>query len=101
VVLRGDPRALRVRLHGPPERRVEQAMRIQGVDRETAESARRRLDQTHSTYLRELYGADINDPSLYHLAIDSTAVDSEVCVELIVCAARNRDRRNPGAGEGI
>ncbi len=88
VVLRDDPRALRVRLYGPPERRVEQAMRIQGVDRETAERARRRLDQTHSTYLREFYGADIDDPSLYHLTLDSTAIDSEACVELIARAAR-------------
>jgi cytidylate kinase len=74
-------------------------MRIQGVDRETAERARRRLDQTHSTYLREFYGADINDPSLYHLAIDSTAVDREVCVGLIVCAARGRYRGNPAPGK--
>ena len=33
---RDDPTVLRVLLHGPPERRVEQAMRMEGIDRRTA-----------------------------------------------------------------
>ena len=36
VLLRDDPRVLRVLLTGPPERRIEQGMAIEGIDRETA-----------------------------------------------------------------
>ncbi len=36
VLLRDDPRVLRVLLTGPPERRIEQAMRWEGIDRHTA-----------------------------------------------------------------
>jgi len=63
-------------------------MRVQGIDRETAERAMHRLDRTHATYLREFYGADIDDPSLYHLVLDSTALDGEACVDLIARAAQ-------------
>ena len=34
VLLREDPRVLRVLLTGPPERRIEQGMAIQGIDRD-------------------------------------------------------------------
>jgi cytidylate kinase len=89
IVLREDPRALRVRLHGPVQRRVAQAMRLQGVDEATARETIRRLDRTHSAYLKQFYGADIDDPSLYHLVIDSTVIPMEACVELIALATRS------------
>jgi hypothetical protein len=89
VVLRGDPRALRVRLNGPVERRVRQAMLLQSVDEETARATVRRLDRAHATYLKQFYGVDVDDPGLYHLRLDSTAMPLEVCVELIALAARS------------
>jgi cytidylate kinase len=36
---------------------------------------------------------DGEDPSLYHLMLDSTALDIDTCVELIVTAAQARTRR--------
>lgn len=88
VVLREDPRVLRVRLHGPPERRVRQAMAIGGVDEQTASDALPRLDRAQTDYVRQFYGADIHDCGLYHLVIDSTSVELDACVELIAAAAR-------------
>jgi cytidylate kinase len=89
VVLRDDPRVLRVRLDGPPERRVRQAMALGGVDENSAKAALERLDRTHAEYARQFYGADIRDPSLYHLILDSTAIALGACIELIDLAARN------------
>ncbi|HET6869399.1 MAG TPA: cytidylate kinase-like family protein [Solirubrobacteraceae bacterium] len=89
VVLREDPRALRVRLDGPAARRVEQAMRLDAaLDREGAERALRQFDRTHAAYLQQLYGVDIRDSTLYHLALDSTCIDLDACVEIIARAAR-------------
>jgi cytidylate kinase len=87
VVLRRDPRVLRVRLTGSSERRVRQAMEIGGVDERTATDALTRLDRAQSDYVRQFYGADIHDCGLYHLVIDSTTVPLDVCVELIAHAA--------------
>jgi cytidylate kinase len=90
LVLRDDERALHVRLDGPVERRIEQAMRIEGVDRETAERRLHDSDRAREAYVQHFYGADPKDPSLYHLVIDSTALPLECCVEMIAAAARER-----------
>jgi cytidylate kinase len=91
AVLRDEPGVLRVRLDGEPERRIEQAVRL-GVERDTAAQAVRKLDLTHDAYLKEFYGADIRDPALYDLMMDSTVLPLEVCVEIIVTAARALSR---------
>ena len=40
--------------------------------------------------MRRAYGVDGEDPDLYHLILDSTAIGLDACVELIVTAARDR-----------
>jgi cytidylate kinase len=91
VLLREDPRALRVRLDGPPERRIEQAMRLDpSIDREAAERALRQFDRTHAAYLQQFYGVDIHDSTLYHLVLDSTCLEFDDCAEIIAEAARSQ-----------
>jgi cytidylate kinase len=87
IVLREEPRVLRVRLDGPRERRVRQAMELDALDEATARDRLRRQDRAHATYARHFYGLDTHDPSLYHLMLDSTAIPLAVCVELIATAA--------------
>ncbi len=74
IVLREQPRVLRVRLDGPRERRVRQAMELDALDEATARDRLRRQDRAHATYARHFYGLDTHDPSLYHLMLDSTAI---------------------------
>lgn len=90
IVLRDDPRALHVRLDGPRERRLEQAMALNAVDRPTAEQRTRETDRAREAYVRQFYGRDASDPALYHLVIDSTALPLDACVELIAQAAGAR-----------
>jgi len=86
--LRADPRVLRVRLTGPVDRRIEQAMQISDLDRATAGRALHRIDRAHAEYLRQFYDVDIDDPGLYHLVLDATAFPDEFCVEVIALAVR-------------
>jgi cytidylate kinase len=88
IVLREDPRVLRVRLHGPPERRVRQAMRTQGIDEASARRTMEQLDRTHATYVREFYGLDVSDASLYHVVLDSTVIPLDTCVNVLAAVAR-------------
>jgi hypothetical protein len=90
LILRDDPHALHVRLDGPRERRIEQAMRLFGMDRETAERQQRETDRAREAYARHFYGADVRDPSLYHLIVDSTVFGLDATLELLVLAARSR-----------
>ena len=88
LVLRGTPRALHVRLHGPPERRIERAAALEGL---TLEEAARRLadnDRAREAYVHHFYGADPNDLRHYHLAIDTTEIDLDCCVDMIAAAAQ-------------
>jgi cytidylate kinase len=97
VVLCGVPHALHVHLRGPREARVQQGMAIEGLDRETAERRQETEDKARVAYVRRAYGVDGEEPRLYHLILDSTALSLDACVELIVAAskARTRDPRPP------
>jgi cytidylate kinase len=87
LVLRDHPGALHVRLHGPRERRVERAMAMEGLAREEAERRLTDNDRAREAYLHHFYGADPNSLEHYHLAIDSTELDLDRCVDLIATAA--------------
>jgi cytidylate kinase len=92
LVLRNDPRALHVRLDGPREKRIEQAMRLGAGEREDAERRLHETDRAREAYVRHFYHHDPRDPDLYHLTIDSTAIPLEVVVDLIECAVLSRTR---------
>ena len=93
VVLRDLPEALHVRLDGPAERRLAQAMELEGVDRETAERHMRETDRAREAYVQQFHGVDARDATLYHLVIDSTALALDACVELIALATAVRSDR--------
>jgi hypothetical protein len=93
VVLRSVPQALHVHLGGPAEARVQQRMELEGIDYATALRLRAITDRSRMRYVRRAYGVDGEDPSLYHLMLDSTALDIDTCVDLIVTAAQARTRR--------
>jgi cytidylate kinase len=90
VILHDDERALHVLLDGPVEARVRQAMEIEGVDRETAEHRRKRIDRFRRSYIETLYGVDLREPGVCHLVLDSTAIPLDDCVEVIAATAKAR-----------
>jgi cytidylate kinase len=83
ALLRDDPRAFRVRLDGPVARRIEQAMRLEGIDEVTARQRQVATDQARALYVERAYGCDPSDPSLYHAVLDSTAIPPQTCAEAI------------------
>jgi cytidylate kinase len=89
AAFRHEPGVLRVRLFGPAEARIAQAARIEDVDAATARQRVPEIDRARAQYVRRLYGLDIDDPDLYHLQIDSTAVPLDACAGLIAAAYRS------------
>jgi cytidylate kinase len=90
VVLREVAHVMHVRLDGPRERRVRQAMRLLEIDRRTAEHQMRNADLSREAYLRHWYHTDPRDPGLYDLMIDSTSITLDACIELIALASAAR-----------
>jgi cytidylate kinase len=79
---------LRVRLFGPADARMAQAARFGDIDQATARQRRLEVDRARAQYVRRLYRADIDDPDLFHLHLDSTALPLEACADLIAAAYR-------------
>jgi hypothetical protein len=90
LILKDHPQALHVRLDGPKERRVAQAVALLGVDRTTAERQLAETDRAREAYAQHFYRADVRDPALYHLVIDTTVIGLDAALELIVLAAAAR-----------
>lgn len=93
------PGAFHVRLDGPRDARVRQAMDLQGIDREEAERRREHTDRVRSQYLRRLHGRDWNDIHLYHLVLDSTSVSLDDAARLATQGARASWARRSHAGD--
>jgi cytidylate kinase len=89
VALGKRPNVLCVRLDGPVEERIAQVVR-QGVDESNARRDQREVDKARDTYARVFFGAQQDDPRLYHVILDSTALSVDTCVEIIVRAASDR-----------
>jgi hypothetical protein len=90
IVLREQPHALHVRLTGPEPARIEQGMRLEGVDRATAERHIEETDHARRAYVQHFYRCDPRAAELYQLVIDSTAIPLDACADLIVLAAQGR-----------
>jgi hypothetical protein len=88
IVLAAHPRALHVCLHGPEEARVRLAVAHGGTDEAAMRDLIHDTDRGRDAYFRHFYRCDPDDPTLYHLAIDSTALELDTCAELVVLAAR-------------
>jgi cytidylate kinase len=93
AAFRTEPAVLRVRLFGPKPARIAHAARTQNIDAATAEKRLAQVDATRAQYVRRLYGLDIDDPALYHLQIDGTALPETACAEVIAVAYRALQRR--------
>jgi cytidylate kinase len=90
IVLSDRVDVLRARLDGPADRRAAQAARLAGIEPEAAEKTLKRIDRAHAEYTRRFYAADVCDPGLYDIVLDSTRIGLETCVELLEVAARAR-----------
>jgi cytidylate kinase len=90
LVLADHPTALHVRLDAPAAARVRQAMRLSPLNEDEARREQRDADRARDAYVKHFSGADPADPRLYHLVLDSTALDLETCATLVATAARAR-----------
>jgi hypothetical protein len=79
------------------DRRARQAAAAQNLSGEAADRACAQFDRTHEAYFRQFYGVQIQDPALYHVVLDSTAIDLDACVEII---ARAAECLIPGSADG-
>jgi cytidylate kinase len=61
-------------------------MELEGITREEAERRLDDNDRAREAYVHHFYGADPNDLRHYHLALDTTEISLDSCVDLITLA---------------
>jgi cytidylate kinase len=90
-----EKQVLHVRLVGALDARIAQGAALEHVSIDEARRAQPQVDQARAHYVRRLYNVRIDDPTLYDLLIDSTRLNLDSCVDLIVQAykAFHPDRR--------
>lgn len=89
AAFRTEPRVLRVQLFGARAARLAQAMRLDSVDLPAAEQRMKQVDAAREQYVRRLYRCSADDPALFQLHLDSTALSLDTCADLIVTAYRS------------
>lgn len=88
VVLRERPDVLHVRVVAPLEVRLGWLQQERGLSRETAVVYLEMSSRTRARYVRRSYRVDVNDPSLYHLVINTGLLSLEQAAHLIMQALR-------------
>ena len=72
-----------VRLVGSLEKRIEYGTRVYGLDRNAAAEFIKKRDEGRRRYLKDYFDADVNNPLLYHLIINTDLVPYDGAVQLI------------------
>ena len=86
-----------VRLVASLEKRVEYGMRVYGVDRKAALDFIKKRDEGRRRYLKDYFDADVDNPLLYHMIINTDLVPYNEAVEIgrASCRKECRSRWSP------
>ncbi|HEV2437492.1 MAG TPA: cytidylate kinase-like family protein [Verrucomicrobiae bacterium] len=85
------PNVLHVRLVAPFEKRVEHAHQYYNMTRAEAQKFCLTEDHGRARYLKKYFNADIDDPLLYHLIINTGQMDYDAAAKLIGEAVLHSD----------
>ena len=80
-----------VRLVGSLDKRVAHIQELHRLSKEAASDLIRQEDRGRQRYLKEHFKADIDDPLLYHLVINTDLVPYETAARIIAQAMLKRD----------
>lgn len=86
----GSPSALHAYVVAPLPERVRTVMERLGVNEKDAARAIEETDANRDRYVERWHGRRRQDPSLYHLAVNTAWLGYEGAAELVVAAARHR-----------
>jgi len=89
VVTARLPDVLHIRLVAPFEKRVEHAHKYYNMTRAAAHKFCLTEDRGRARYLKKYFGADINDPLLYHMVINTGEMSYDAAARLIGAAVLN------------
>jgi cytidylate kinase len=88
AILRDHLKALHLRVIAPQATRIGRIVAAHGTSPKAARAQVEDSDRYRKNYLQRFYGVEWEDPSLYHLVINTGRVDLETAAELVCTAVR-------------
>ncbi len=83
ATLQDMPGALHVRIEAPLKVRVLRIQQREGLGIKESEDLAKRQDRTAAQYLQHLFGVRWDDPSLYHVVINTGKWDVEAAAQVV------------------
>ncbi len=85
-ILAGQPGVLHVRFFAPFPDRVRRVMQRANLPQAEAERWVREEDQRRANHIRQFYQADWHAPDPFHLLLNTSLLNEETCIQLILAA---------------
>ena len=82
-ILRGNPQVVMVLLVAELEDRIKFIMEHYGLERGKAEAMVTRYEKMRTRFLKNLYTGNPNDPSLYHMVLNTSLISIETAENMI------------------
>ena len=95
AILQDHSNALHLRVVAPMERRVQRIVKAHGISLKAAKAQIEDSDLFRANYLRRYYNIGWDDPSRYHLVINTGHITLETSAEVVCTAVRNAPNHIP------
>lgn len=95
AILQKDPDVLHLRVIAPLETRIQRIIKAHHVSPQAARAQIEDSDRFRAQYLKRFYNIQWDDPSLYHLVINTGNISLETSAEVVCSALRNAPNHSP------
>jgi len=95
AILQNHPKVLHLRVVAPMETRIRRIMKAHGISPQAAMAQIEDSDRYRASYLQRFYSIKWDDPTLYHLVINTGHISLETSAEVVCTAVRNTPNHIP------
>jgi len=88
-ILKDRSDTLHVRIVADRNERIQHVMKEQNLDQAKAEEVVSRKDEAAANFIYDFFDADWNDPHYYHMILNTSRINPEKCIEMIINAVKN------------
>lgn len=85
--------AVHVRIFAPKKSRIARAKKYYHVSDQEAENILDAADRKHKRFVSTIFNEDLNDPSHYHLTLNTEALSTDECVSTIIALFQEHESR--------
>jgi cytidylate kinase len=94
-ILKNKPNVLHMRVVAPLETRIQRIVNAHGISQKAAKAQIEGSDDYRTHYLKHFYDIQWDDPSPYHLIINTGKIDLETAAEVVCTIVFNRPNHTP------